>query len=93
MASITRRVGESRRVPRTLKLELYLVHAARNISGQHEKEIDALGSASGRPTCHRYQPEDRQGSQNAHYVATVLLWCKRQRSSSSFFSQIKIKSQ
>jgi hypothetical protein len=29
------RLGESRRIPRTLKLELYLIHAARNVSGQH----------------------------------------------------------
>ena len=42
---------KSRRVSRTLKLEFYLVHAARNISGQHEKEIDALGSAGESPTC------------------------------------------
>jgi hypothetical protein len=45
----------------------------RNVSGQHELEIDALSSASGHPTCYRYQSDDHEGSQSAHYVATVLL--------------------
>jgi hypothetical protein len=48
-------------------------HAPRNVSGQHEKEIDSLGSAAGGPSCWRYQPNDQEGPHSAHYVGTVLL--------------------
>ena len=60
----------------------------RNISGQHEKEIDALGSAAGSPTCYRHQPNDQEGSHSAHYVGTVLLCCE-QLGPLSFLSNCK----
>src|SRR5258708_37192551 len=48
------RVGESRRVSRTLQLEFCLIHAARNVSGQQKEETDAPGGAGGSPSarCH-----------------------------------------
>ena len=52
-------------------------HAPRNVSGQHEKEIDSLCSAAGSPTCYRYQPDDQEDSHSAHYVGTVLLCCEQ----------------
>ena len=66
------RVGESRRVSRTLQLEFWLIHAAGNVSGQHKEEIDALGGVGGSPSCRCHQRGNHEGSQSAHYVDTVL---------------------
>jgi hypothetical protein len=71
------RVGKSRRVSRTLQIEFRLVHATRNVGGQHEKEIDTLGGAARSPTCRRHQRADHEGSYNAHYVGIVLLYCEQ----------------
>jgi len=71
------RVGESRRVSRTLQIEFRLIHAARNVGGEHEKEIDALGGAGESPTCRCHERGDQEGSHSAHYVGTVLLCCEQ----------------
>src|SRR5262249_35504766 len=63
---------ESRRISRTLQLEFWLIHAARNVSGQHKEEIDALGGVGGSPSCRCHQRGNHEGSQSAHYVDTVL---------------------
>jgi hypothetical protein len=54
------------------------IHAARNVSGQHKEEIDALGGAGGSPSCRCHQRGNHEGSQNAHYVDTVLLHCGKE---------------
>ena len=83
------RVGESRRVSRTLQLEFWLIHAAGNVSGQHKEEIDAVGGAGGSPSCRCHQHGNHEGSQNAHYVDTVLLHCEQPGWLSFFLNHIK----
>src|SRR5262249_17760877 len=45
---------------------------ARNVSGQHKEEIDALGGVGGSPSCCCHQRGNHEGLQGAHYVDTVL---------------------
>jgi hypothetical protein len=59
-------VRKSNRISRTLKLELRLINAARNVSSKHKKKIDTFSRAGTRATYHRRQCGDPECSQRAH---------------------------
>ncbi len=89
MASITRASEKAAAHPERCRSNFELIHAARNVGGQHEKEIDGLGGAAGRPACRCHQRGKHERSHSAHYVGTVLLCCEQSGLLSFLSNRIK----